>query len=244
MGCSMRQGAAGAIGECSTSSQRQSLFTRQNEEELAALLATEYPDSPRFVLKDPRVSRLAPLYLEALSRQGIDPMIVIVLREPLQSAKSLNARDGMVIQEGLLLWLRYQLDAERFTRGCARVILNYDELLADWRAQWSRVAAAFDLPSAADPPASTAIDDFVSPQLRHHDPAEVAAQVPDFQDWLASAFTALHRLSQDVGTDQQLRGLDDVRQSFDAVGQPFAPISRPTCSNEIAGQRAPPESGR
>jgi hypothetical protein len=205
--------------------QQRALFAPENEDELAELLAGEFSDSPRFVVKDPRISRLAPLYLAALRRLQADPMVVIVLREPMESAQSLMARDDMLIAEGLLLWLRYQLEAERFTRGCQRMVVSYAELLRNWRKQCSRVATAFHLGSLADPAMETALDAFISPQLRHHD-SDLAAPDPALQDWLSACSGALRRLARDPRAEQPLRRLDKLRHSMDTIAQPFASISR------------------
>src|SRR5262249_43623212 len=87
-------------------------LTNTREAELAALIQDDFGDSPLFVLKDPRLCRTVPLLLRALSRLGIAPRIVLTVRNPLESARSLDERDGMPRDEALLLWLRHLLDAE------------------------------------------------------------------------------------------------------------------------------------
>ena len=50
---------------------------------LVELLEQEYGDSRLFVLKDPRLSRLIPFWLRAVSEFGADPSFVITVRNPL-----------------------------------------------------------------------------------------------------------------------------------------------------------------
>ena len=61
---------------------------------LSALVDSEYGDAPLFVLKDPRISRLMPLWRPVLSELRIAPRIVIVVRNPLEISSSLKARSG------------------------------------------------------------------------------------------------------------------------------------------------------
>lgn len=57
-----------------------------------------------WVDKDPRLAITAPAYSHILLRRV---GLVAVLRDPLEVAQSLHARDGMPLQKGLLLWAVY-----------------------------------------------------------------------------------------------------------------------------------------
>ena len=94
-------------------------------------LAANY--SPRHppVMKDPRISLLAPLWSRALREAGYEPIFVLMLRDPREVAASLNARNGLPFSRGLLLWASTMLAAERTTRGERRLVIGYDDLLAD-----------------------------------------------------------------------------------------------------------------
>src|SRR4051794_14929163 len=56
---------------------------------LVDLLKAEYGDAPLFVVKDPRICRLVPLWQKALTRTGAITRFVIPVRNPLEVAGSL-----------------------------------------------------------------------------------------------------------------------------------------------------------
>src|SRR5581483_5443085 len=97
---------------------------------LEQILRSEYGDSTLFVVKDPRLCRLIPLWLAALERYGARPSFVITTRNPLEVAGSLRARNGFSATKSYLLWLRHLLDAERDSRGFPRVFTSYEQLLS------------------------------------------------------------------------------------------------------------------
>jgi hypothetical protein len=75
----------------------------------------------------------------------------------------------MRIGRGLLLWLRYVLDAERDTRGTPRAFVSYASLLGDWRGEMQRIGnqLCVSWPNAFDD-AAIDIDAFLAAGLRHH----------------------------------------------------------------------------
>ncbi|MBL4811239.1 MAG: hypothetical protein JKX69_02515, partial [Rhodobacteraceae bacterium] len=110
--------------------------------EAQALLVAEFGDAPLFVLKEPRICRLVPFWLEVLQTAGIAVKIVSVLRHPLETAASLERRNAMPFAAGQALWLRYVLDAEKFSRGTVRVFIHYNDLMQDWAGTLARLDGA------------------------------------------------------------------------------------------------------
>jgi hypothetical protein len=80
-----------------------------------------------FVLKDPRMSLLFPLWREALGT----PVCVIAWRDPLAVARSLQTRDGQPLLVALATWEHYTRTLLRDTEGLPRLLISYEELLAD-----------------------------------------------------------------------------------------------------------------
>src|SRR5438552_705120 len=81
-----------------------------------------FDDEPLAVLKDPRICRFVPFWLDVLGEIGAQPRIVIPVRSPLDVAESLKLRNGFSSSKSLLLWLRHTLDAEAETRKLSRSI--------------------------------------------------------------------------------------------------------------------------
>lgn len=132
-------------------------------------LDSEFESASTVVLKDPRISRLVPLYSEALTEAGYAVEAVLTLRNPLEVAESLARRDDMEPRRALGLWMRYTLDAERGTRGLPRALVVYDALLEDWRGTTVRMKRQLggQWPEVTPEIAAT-IDEFLTPTLRHH----------------------------------------------------------------------------
>jgi hypothetical protein len=166
-------------------------------ERIAALLAG-WPRHGLVVVKEPRISELAPLWLTAAARSGREVSVVVALRHPRAMAASLVRRDGVGEDLALLLWLKYLLLAERSSRGARRVFVDWPALLADWRGQVARIGTALDLPLAPANPAE--IDAFLDPALSQDVPQALAHPVlPLAQAWREFSAAATDRpLNQGV----------------------------------------------
>ena len=88
--------------------------------EVAAVLETLDAHRPWFI-KEPRLCLLVRELLPLLTR----PVFVHVVRDPLEVADSLAARDGLGRDEALALWERYTRAAFAATRGWPRVVVDY-----------------------------------------------------------------------------------------------------------------------
>jgi GT2 family glycosyltransferase len=137
--------------------------------EVAAILDTLAPRRPWFV-KEPRLCLLVRELLPLLTR----PVFVHVVRDPLEVADSLAARDGLDRNDALALWERYTRSAFAATRGWPRIVVDYGELIADSYATATRLHADFVALGvqglvAPDP---VAIASWIEPELRRHAVAE------------------------------------------------------------------------
>jgi len=134
-----------------------------------AIVGEEYRDAPLFVLKDPRTSRLMPLWRPVLAQLGVAPHALITVRNPLEIADSLLARNGWDEYRALIVWLRYMLAAERDTRDLPRCFVRYDRLIDDWRSVITDISDRLRIVFPPRSPAAAArIDKFLSRDMRHH----------------------------------------------------------------------------
>nr|WP_294514678.1 hypothetical protein [uncultured Rhodopila sp.] len=148
-------------------------------ERAAALVANEYRDAPLIAIKDPRLCRLAPLYLAALNRLGYQPRVVMPIRHPSEMMESLQRRSGIESRYGERIWIRNMLEAEGWTRRYPRVWVGYNELLEDWQSLQARIAVALDLtwPNTAESVARD-VEAFLDPALHRFDPISGVATEP------------------------------------------------------------------
>ncbi len=96
-------------------------------ERARAILENEFADSRLFVLKDPRICRLLPLWVGIVRTFGVSPFIVSPIRNPLDVALSLEKRNGIDLSIRHLIWLRHVLDAERASRALRRAYHGVQE---------------------------------------------------------------------------------------------------------------------
>ena len=136
------------------------------EEARAALREAFAPGRP-LVLKDPRLSLLAPLWSEAMAREGYCPAAVVMVREPEAVAASLAARNGLPVSQGWLLWAAYLLAAEEGVRSLPHAFVAYDELVAAPATAVGRLKSVPGLDFRSKEVAS-AVAGFIRPELRRH----------------------------------------------------------------------------
>ena len=215
--------------------------------EAAAALATSFPGRAPFVLKEPRMARLLPIWLPVLAEDGVEPGIVLALRHPAEVMASLVRRNRLPRNRCLLLWLGHVLAAERDTRHLPRATVRHVDLVADWRAALAPVVPL--LPAGAAPDGA-AIDAFLAPELRHHDVAAgTAAALPagPLPDLAQSVFAALDGAAPDP------TALDKAHERFlgllgqgGIVAEPLAlrPERPARAAGNLPAKGAIPEGGQ
>ncbi|WP_323796879.1 sulfotransferase [Nisaea sp.] len=98
--------------------------------EAVALLRSEFNGSPRFAMKDPRMSILADFWIDSLKKaNGRSPRIVLIVRNPGAVAASLASRDNLPHDTALWCWINHMQEAERATRRLERIVIDYDALV-------------------------------------------------------------------------------------------------------------------
>jgi hypothetical protein len=99
---------------------------RQSLEEI---LSRDFATAPIFTIKDPRMCRLVPLWLEMLAARGVSVKIVMPIRHPAEVARSLGRRNKTPLDQALAAWLFNTMAAETATRHLPRAIIDYNQLV-------------------------------------------------------------------------------------------------------------------
>jgi hypothetical protein len=181
------------------------------------LFKSEFGDSQLSILKDPRICRFTPFWLDVLGEMGAEPRAIIPVRSPLEVAQSLIRRNGFPITKGLLMWLRHVLDAEAATRSVPRAIFSWNHFLADWRHVAERISGGTGIswPRLSDR-SMREVDEFLSTDLHHHRVDEkVLTQHPDVHEWTRRAYEALLILAEQPESNSARAELDDIRTAFE-----------------------------
>lgn len=203
------------------------------------VIQADYARAGSIVLKDPRTALLLDPWLAGLERNRYAPRVVICVRNPLEIAASLGARNGFSTGRSLLLWLAHVLAAEKSSRGRPRVFIQYDDMLEDWRAQMRRVQAVVDFPFPRWTPATELeIDSFISPSDRHHVIQRAVVQTrADVPNWVKEAF-AWTLEAASAASEPDPGFLDDITEEFSSVLRCFSPLLAEQRAAFIAAQSA------
>ena len=191
--------------------------TERFHDRAQAVLERQFGDSRLFVIKDPRICRLLPFWIETLARFDARPLIVSPIRNPLDVAESLEARDGIQLSIGCLMWLQHVLSAEAASRELTRAFLRYEQLLSEPHAVVDRLADTLGVSwprrmSDAD----VEIDAFLSSGLRHHrNDDDRVFRNPRLSAWLRSSFEILDRWARGDEREADTAELDRIRTALD-----------------------------
>jgi GT2 family glycosyltransferase len=188
-------------------------------EDVLRILDEEYSGASLFVLKDPRICRLAPFFLSTLTDAGIRPIPILIFRNPLDVMLSLEKRsqnwpEPYCSADGAMLWLRHVLDAELATRGMARGFTSYEALLVDWRDSLDKLSQQTGLvfPRTFEDIAYE-VDAFLSREYCHQQHSKDEFDLnPITRGWLGTAYDACEELIHSPECSQSLTALDRVHQ--------------------------------
>ena len=174
------------------------------------------PAAPLVVIKDPRITALSGVWFEAARQAGLDIAAVIAVRHPQEVIASLAARTGASPQLSSALWLKYNLLAEKYTRGMPRVFVGYANLLDDWHREIKRISAGLDIDlNARD---ECAVEGFLKQdQRRHRDCGPVTE--PFGTDWISVVHEALRAATRDEPWDES--ALDRAFEAYRASEYSF-----------------------
>jgi hypothetical protein len=138
-------------------------------DQIIGILLRDFADAAVWGIKDPRMCRLMPLWLDIFKELGCRPRFMCIHRDPYEVAQSLKHRDGFAEVKSVFLWADHNLSAERWTRGRQRVFTSYDQLLSDPRGTMEKIerGAGCQLPERTDE-AMGEVRRFLTPRLRHH----------------------------------------------------------------------------
>jgi hypothetical protein len=186
----------------------------------------EYGEAKLTILKEPRICRLLPFWLDIIERKDIEPLVVLPIRNPLAVAESLAKRDSSDPFYNQQLWLRHVLDAERGSRGKRRYFCGYDDLIESWSSVISKSekALSFKWPRFS-PKASEEIDRYITSQHRHY--VYASANVLDdtsISVWVRATYQIMLNWVAKGENAGDYAKLDEIASVFDQSCNAFARI--------------------
>lgn len=173
------------------SEQRRQAIQLMNEKLVAGRL---------FAFKDPRTAVLMPFWRCVFEDLDLDDRYVIAVRNPIEIAASLKARDGLDMRRGLYLWAKHAFEAVGNTKGKPRIFVAYDAIMRQPMEQLTRLAEGlgFDELNTSEKDIRDYCEGFLESKLRHNYAGEQELErtglVPPFlialDDWLRSCAAA------------------------------------------------------
>jgi len=191
--------------------------------ELHAWLGGQFAENRAIVVKDPRTAWFLPLWTACAQELGVTPDFVTMLRHPAETLTSARKSYGtwQPVSSRAGAWANVSLETERATRGARRAFIPYDDLLADWRREVTRLGELIAMPELAAPDAAKAdgVDEFVDPTLHRNrvgwDDLDGPVPVP-LRDLAETAWERLLVLTR--GDDPgALAALDESREAYAAL---------------------------
>lgn len=118
-----------------------------------------------WVWKDPRNCLLLAFWRRVL---GMTPIVILVLRNPLEIVASIQRRDNFERTYCVALWDRYMRVCLDAIRGLPTIVTTYDEVLVDPHAWCERTTPTLATAGITVRAASrTDVEAFVEPDLKH-----------------------------------------------------------------------------
>lgn len=177
------------------------------------LLAADFAGASLWGFKDPRTSLTLPFWEELL---GDDVRYVICHRRPLDSARSLERRNGIRLDDGVALWTRYMASALAHTAGRRRIVVGYVELFGGREALVGGLANFLGVGDAATEQVRAQVQAWIDDDLRHH--ASTLRELVEHPAVSAEA-QALHLLLEHAIAGRGAGDADQVEDALDGMAQ-------------------------
>lgn len=192
---------------------------RRYRRKILKCIQRDFSRSPLWAVKDPRVCRMLPWWLDILSEAGVEPRFLVMVRPAAAVYQSLARRDGFSRDKAYLLWTLHYLEAERWSRGYPRTFLAFDRFLQDPTGEVRRVARELGLTFPTPPDAAReCLKGFLSQDLRHH--ADTVEAKEDSSELLALTVDlelALIRVANGEVPTLDATAMDDLQRRMDTL---------------------------
>jgi hypothetical protein len=169
-----------------------------------------------FGFKDPRTVRLMPIWHQIFNELKLAPRVVLCLRNPVQVARSLYARDSLDLDSGEYRWLVHMIDFYRYASKFDFCTIEYEEWFRNASANLEKLQGFLELPwqqSQAD--LGLVLSGVIDPAFRHDDSDHREAHLP--------LVRTLYKLARDTDRDQAREKIGYIVSQF--IG--FQQLQRP-----------------
>lgn len=140
--------------------------------ELSDLIKKNLGCKSNWIIKDPRMCLLLPLWRSLFKQYNVDVRALICVRHPSEVSESLFKRDQIVVDKSCALYNLYLASAIKETSYLRRFIVCYDQLLADPDALLDKAYTELGLDKVSGLAKKSRASDFVDVSLKRNNSSE------------------------------------------------------------------------
>ena len=206
---------------------RQSPGAKAIVKHAVTVLEDQFGNAPLIALGGRDLSRLFPLWAEALRLFGCNVRPIVMLRSPLEAGPKARERGECSQPLAEILWARRALDAEHFTRGMPRYFTSLERLCQSWDLVAHDAQEALQL-TWPKPPANVELEigrilEGVHASTDLQSRAMTSTLLPQ---WIRETYKILNgwAMSEEMAAHHAL--LDGLRADFDVAAGAFGRVVR------------------
>jgi len=165
---------------------------KDNTDIIINYLTNNFMDSNLFVIKDPRICRLLPIWIKAFESLNIKLNIINIFRNPIAVANSLKKRNNFLYSKSFIIWVRHVIESESYSRDLNRCFVSYENLMHDYKKVITDISVKCDIkwPNYGRT-ALLEIEKFIQPKLQHNHAELSELNQPHFSIWLKEVYVIL-----------------------------------------------------
>jgi hypothetical protein len=118
--------------------------------EIIKIVEDDFAGLDIFLVKCPRICILLPLWIDVMKELNISPKFIFSLRHPLSIVRSTMISQKLTFDRSLLIWFKFILNAEYFSRANPRVFVRYDDLIEDPEAVIDKICSVLEFKPPRD----------------------------------------------------------------------------------------------
>ncbi len=201
-----------------------SVVGRKYHQVISDIVKNNFSASNFFVVKDPRICRILPFWLNIIQQQKIQPFVIIPIRNPLEVAQSLKARDGFPLAKGGLIWLRHVLDAVFFSQGHPVAFVAYEKLMQDWKSVIDSITSQCGLRfPRISVQSALEIEQYIDQKQKHNSfHLDSVHLCRDFSPLISDVYALLSQLVRNEERSSVISKLLEIRKQFNENSLIFA----------------------
>ncbi|MGN2275043.1 sulfotransferase family protein [Priestia megaterium] len=134
---------------------------------LKQIIMNDFTEKKLWGWKDPRTSLLLPMWQEIFQELNINPLYVIVVRNPLDVANSLYLRNGFSKEKAFRIWNLYTLSSFIGSEYSSRMVLHYEDFLKNWDIKLKEVAKTLGIIIPEYENLYKSVYSFINPEFQH-----------------------------------------------------------------------------